>query len=222
MQTADLQSQVAMSYRAIDDFDEAVGRAGNLADSVQQKLEAVFAANDLKVDEEPPPDKTLQKAEAEIVKNRSAEQTVTPPSPAPAPLTPPAPPLKGIEDLRGAYAEIRKLQEALNFEVEVPEETQLSFNLVSQADAAKKTHKRVVPVTQKHSGLSWVAIGMIGMIAFLFVLTVAVLLMHHNTTSTTKEEVYGKIIVSLVNTMTLLTVSLVSAFWGVKIMSSGG
>jgi hypothetical protein len=211
-QFADVTARLDLSRQAIDQFDDILDSVGDYASRAQASMEQVFHANNEQI-ELPKP---MQKAsEGEIVKE--GEGADAKPSPPPQPL-PQTSTMKGVEQLRDAYGAVSHIQQTLDTQIEVPDDTSMDAGLFSAANAAKKSHVRKVAPSKPSSGSSFRLGLLLGFTAFLGVLTIFCLWMHARVTSPAVRKLYERLSFALVMFFIVATVGMFGAFLGVKIV----
>ncbi|MBZ9772271.1 hypothetical protein [Mesorhizobium sp. CO1-1-8] len=212
-QFADIGTRNYMLARAVDQFDEAVTSADDLAASAQQNIRAVFGANGVSPEVPKPPEK---KAEGDIDKAKGTTDT-----PQPAPTTPPFPPkleIKGLDQLRAANDDVTRIRDRLNFEVTVPDDTVTNFSFFGEANARRNTHKVPVSSPKPAARISLSTTILVGLVLFLAWLTVYSLRMYARAPTAASRKLYERLSILLVTFFVLATVGMFGTYLGVKIV----
>lgn len=211
-QFADVTARLELSRQAVNQFDELVSIASDLAARAQDNLAQVFQANGEQIE----PAKPMEKASEG---DGGGEGGGAKPSPAPPAPPLPASAMKGVDQLREAYGAVVQIQQALDTQVEVPDDSSMDMGLVSAASAAKKAHVRKVALPPaSSSGWSFRLVLLVGFVVFLGILTLFCLWMYAKVTSPAARSLYEKLSYALVTFFIVATVGMFGAFLGVKIV----
>ncbi|ESX24151.1 hypothetical protein [Mesorhizobium sp. LSJC264A00] len=215
-QFAGVSARNQMLSQAVDQFDEAVTSADNLAASAQQNILAVFGANGVSPELPKLPEK---KAEGDQDK---ADGSTDVPQPAPAPLPspfPPKPELKGVDQLRAANDDVARIRDTINVEVEVPDDAPANFSFFGEANAKRNTHKVPVPAPKPAQGsISLSTAILVGFVIFLGAVTVYSLHMLVYAPNAAVRKFYERLSLMLVTFFVLATVGMFGTYLGVKIV----